>query len=225
MVKSGLSDKLKEPGQVPRVSQYRLAAHLGTAFLVYWLSINTAWKAFWEAKMSSFVLDEKLLQLIKDPRWRKFRFGATTITHMAFITALSGAFVAGLDAGMIYDTFPLMGGRWIPSDFWSPYITPAWKNLLENPTAVQFNHRVLGETTWIMTLLFWLLARRMPKSPLTPWVHGCMAMATLQAGLGITALLYQVPIPIAAAHQAGALGLITVGGRLVHLIKRLPKAK
>ncbi|WAR21098.1 COX15-like protein [Mya arenaria] len=70
-----------------------------------------------------------------------------------FITALSGAFVAGLDAGLTYNTWPLMADRWIPTDLWA--ISPKWKNMFENATTVQFNHRYLG-TLGVLTLLYFV---------------------------------------------------------------------
>ena len=66
--------------------------------------------------------------------------------------------MAGLDAGLIYNTFPLMADRWIPSDMWS--FEPLWKNVFENPTAVQFNHRMLAMTTYAAIIAFWIWSRR-----------------------------------------------------------------
>lgn len=157
MVKSGLDHALLDtPGAVPRVSQYRLAAHLGTAVALYagmlgtglvvlrdWTYARTgAWSGVpggWEEVLRRGVV-------------RRFRGAVWVVTALVFVTALSGAFVAGLDAGLLYNEFPYMGGQLIPprdellnpayatrsdkSDLW-------WRNLLENPTTVQFDHRVL----------------------------------------------------------------------------------
>jgi heme a synthase len=136
---------------------------------------------------------------------------------------LSGAFVAGLDAGLVYNEFPLMGGRLVPplSELISPYYadsnkgtTGLWRNFFENPTTVQFDHRVLAMTTYVATALLFLSSRRgalrtalPPSARLT--AAAAFAMANVQAALGISTLLYLVPVPLAAAHQAGSVALLT----------------
>lgn len=157
MVQSGLENSLLEtPGAVPRVSQYRLAAHLGTAFVLYaamfgtGLAISKDWLFAQTGKWSG--AKENWQHILSKPAVRGFKRNVWALTGLIFLTALSGAFVAGLDAGLMYNEFPLMGGRLAPpgdelmnpayakspdqSDLW-------WRNLLENPTTVQFDHRVL----------------------------------------------------------------------------------
>ncbi len=138
-----------------------------------------------------------------------------------------GAFVAGLDAGLVYNEFPLMGGRLAPplSELLSPdYATLSpttydnssnsntglWRNFFENLTTVQFDHRVLATTTYIATALLFASSRRaaaravLPPSALRSATI-LFTMANVQVLLGISTLLYLVPVPLAAAHQAGKL--------------------
>ncbi|KAI9604812.1 hypothetical protein H4Q26_002782 [Puccinia striiformis f. sp. tritici PST-130] len=186
MVKSGLDQKeLDSRDGVPRVSQYRLAAHLLMAFTVYAACIR-----------------------------------------------LSGAFVAGLDAGLVYNTFPKMGDRWIPAQeelFSKVYsnrgkqqllttkemsqessiLDLSWmRNILENPTTVQFNHRVLGSITFISSLSWAIFIERnkhlVPRSTLN--LSRLIAIiASNQVGLGIATLVYLVPTNLALLHQANSL--------------------
>ncbi|TDL29779.1 COX15-CtaA-domain-containing protein [Rickenella mellea] len=229
MVQSGLSeDLLDQPGAVPRVSQYRLAAHLGTAVVLYGAMLSTGlavlrdWKFAIQGKWSG-LLAKDLEPVLKNPIVRKFRRRAWLLTSLVFLTAMSGAFVAGLDAGLVYNEFPLMGGRLAPptdelmnpayakqadkSDLW-------WRNLLENPSTVQFDHRVLAVTTYLSTGLLY-------TSTLAPAMRAALpaltrrlavtafALANVQVALGITTLLYLVPVPLAAAHQAGSIALLS----------------
>jgi cytochrome c oxidase assembly protein subunit 15 len=204
MVKSGL--EVKE-GEYPRVSAYRLCAHLGLAFTLYL-------GCFWGA-MSMFRRNIAVPQPI--PKWMKVAAGG--MTGLTFLTAMSGAFVAGLDAGLCYNEFPYMGDGFVPEEYW--FRTPAWKNFTENGPAVQFNHRVLGLTTFTSAQILWLLSRRTPLPQPTRYAINAIAgMAWIQATLGLTTLLYMVPIPLAAAHQAGSLTLLTFSTWLLHTVLR-----
>ena len=121
MVMSGLADRTD-------VSQYRLAAHLGLALVIYVVAIWTAADLFWTnagRTASSTELD-------------RFRKTTGWVTVLVFVTAMLGAFVAGLDGGRVYNTFPLMDGRLLPRGYFS--FAPWWKNAFENVIAVQFNH-------------------------------------------------------------------------------------
>ena len=123
---------------------------------------------------------------------------------LAFITLVSGAFVAGLDAGLVYNSFPKFADRWIPEDILA--FSPALRNITENPTTVQFNHRILGTSTLAALLLVAGRAQSLPLPPhlkLTALALG--GMGCLQVAMGITTLLLYVPVPVAAAHQSGAL--------------------
>ncbi|GJE84740.1 COX15-CtaA-domain-containing protein [Phanerochaete sordida] len=240
MVKSGLEDSLMEtPGAVPRVSQYRLAAHLGTAFVLYAGMFYTGIATLMDwryAKTGSWGglkgNDMQWKAILETPLVRRFARYSKALTALVFLTALSGAFVAGLDAGLLYNEFPLMGGRIAPpaDELFSPeYAKTAdgsdiwWRNIFENPTTVQFDHRCLAITTYVCTTLLFLATRRPAlRATLPPLTRkmatSAFAMANVQVLLGISTLLYLVPVPLAALHQAGSVALLTT---LVHLVVSL----
>lgn len=118
------------------------------------------------------------------------------------LTAGSGALVAGLRAGKIYNTFPLMGGRVVPPGYGQ--LTPWWANLFENPAAVQFNHRLLAITTFLAAVGAWAAFRRIPAGKMAASMRLVLLVAMLQLTLGIVTLLMGVPVAIAVAHQGGA---------------------
>ncbi|KAG9219284.1 hypothetical protein CCMSSC00406_0001694 [Pleurotus cornucopiae] len=241
MVKSGLDDSLMEtPGAVPRVSQYRLAAHLGLAVALYAGMFGTGmaaikdWKFAHGAPWSGLKSPEAISKVLANPIVRRFKTQSWALAGLVFLTALSGAFVAGLDAGLLYNEFPLMGGRLAPpadelmsrayaknadgSDLW-------WRNIFENPTTVQFDHRVLAITTYLSTGLLYAQtfkpALRAALPPLARMATGVMfAMANVQVLLGISTLLYLVPVPLAAAHQAGSVALLSAAIHLLVTLRR-----
>lgn len=182
MVQSGLIDN-------PAVSHYRLAAHLGLAFLIITLM---------------FALGLQFMGMKRQPSQALFNHGWIVLTCVV-ITILWGAYVAGLDAGLIYnDTFPLMGGGILPPDMW--HLSPWWHNLFENHESVQFTHRWLAMFTVAMVIGYWINARVKGQKSL---VFGALAfMAVLQMGLGIATLLSSVALPLAVLHQAGALTVL-----------------
>ncbi len=187
MVKSGLVDR-------PDVSAYRLTAHLGAALLIYgylfWLALS-------------------LLRPHADSAASQgLRIGAVGVAGLVAVTVLSGGFVAGTDAGFSYNTFPLMGGRLVPEGLW--ILEPAWRNVFENTITVQFDHRVLAISTFFAIVALWLAAFRYSLSNIQrAALHFFLGTALLQVFLGISTLLLVVPVPLAAAHQAGALVLFT----------------
>jgi cytochrome c oxidase assembly protein subunit 15 len=124
------------------------------------------------------------------------------------LTVVAGGFVAGLNAGLTYNTFPLMDGRFVPTGYGE--LAPFARNWFENVAAVQFDHRLLAETTVTAVVVLWLVARRaaLPRGPRLA-LHALLAAALLQVSLGIATLLLVVPVPLAAAHQAGAVLLLT----------------
>lgn len=151
MVKSGLSQALmEEPGAVPRVSQYRLTAHLATAFMIYAGTIFVAADILRQHKIATGTYPKEAAAMLNNPVLHRFRRFAHIMGALIFCTAMSGGLVAGLDAGLIYNEFPFMGNSMIPpkAELWSDdYVKPndggKWRNLLENPTTVQFDHRTL----------------------------------------------------------------------------------
>ncbi len=184
MVKSGLEANMLA------VSQYRLATHLGLALALY---LGLLWIA----------LD--LLRARAAPR-----AAGLAVLALAYTTALAGAFVAGLDAGLRFNTFPLMDGQFVPAGYGD--IQPFWKNLFENHASVQFNHRWLGIACLLAVGAFaWSLRARAPKTAIA------MVLAVgAQVALGIATLLLWVPLPLAAAHQAGSVVLLTAVAFAAH---------
>jgi len=197
MVKSGLVDN-------PHVSQYRLTAHLIFAFLIYGYM-------FWVALSLLFPSDSN-----ERHPW----YGKTlALTTLISVTVISGGFVAGLKAGKVFNTFPMMGEYWVPPGLMA--MEPWWRNLFDNIATVQFDHRILAITNFALIIIYWI---RIPKSDLPARVRrGVSALlhtAILQVALGIATLLFVVPIPLAASHQGIAILLFTVGLYLCHALRR-----
>ena len=149
------------------------------------------------------------------PALQNLRRWSGGVAGLAFITALSGAFVAGLDAGLVYNSYPKFADRWIPSDLivFSPY----WKNFFENTTTVQFDHRILGHSLLVAICAVWVMSRPLvlPKRAGVA-VNALMGMGWMQVGLGVSTLLLHVPTWLAATHQQGSLILLTLSTWLYH---------
>jgi cytochrome c oxidase assembly protein subunit 15 len=263
MVRSGLDDALIVGGEhaAPRVSPYRLATHLTGAFAIYAAMFWTTLDVWFPnpspdfSKSSASSSSARTLETLR-PDFSKssatLRAASTRAKALAALvgaTALSGAYVAGLDAGRAYNTFPLMGGRIVPEEYWDPAFFPTERsgdhpdralanvgdrvrlgarNFFENTAAVQFDHRVLAMSTLAATTATWLTTRNNARLPL-PARHAAAAtaaVAALQAGLGVAALLHHVPASLGAAHQANALVLFSCVLGLVHALRgprRAPK--
>jgi cytochrome c oxidase assembly protein subunit 15 len=188
MVKSGLVDD-------PRVSHFRLAAHLGLALAIFaaqlWLALN----------------------LLAGERSGERRALALPLT--VFLMALSGAMVAGLRAGYAYNTFPLMNGHFVPPEIW--LLEPWWQNFSTNLATVQFVHRAFFWTLAIAVPLAWWRYRALPAA------HAFAGMFIVQAALGITTLLLRVPVGFGAAHQGGAVLLLGAALWLAHSARAMPR--
>ena len=199
LVKSGLVDR-------PDVSQYRLAAHLGLALVIL-------------AAMMWVALDLISPEPAGEPPGAAsqtgLRRGVWGLLALISVTALSGAFVAGLDAGHSYNTFPLMGGALVPQGAFD--LNPVYLNFFENIATVQFDHRILAISVLVLVGVFWwraggaALTRGQRRATLALAV-----VAVVQVGLGISTLVLVVPIPLAALHQAGAVTLLGVAVWLAH---------
>ncbi|XP_053165780.1 cytochrome c oxidase assembly protein COX15 homolog isoform X2 [Hemicordylus capensis] len=210
MVKSGLEEK-PDSHDIPRVSQYRLAAHLGSALVLYCYSLWTG--------LSLLLPQHKLPETRQILLLRRLAHGTA---GLIFFTALSGAFVAGLDAGLVYNSFPKMGEHWIPTDLLA--FSPMLKNIFENPTTVQFDHRILGTSSVVAITGLYLLSRKILLPRRTRMaVASLVAAAYLQVSLGISTLLLYVPTPLAATHQSGSLVLLSMALWLMHELRRIPK--
>jgi cytochrome c oxidase assembly protein subunit 15 len=199
MVESGLADRIE-------VSQYRLVAHLALALAIY---AAILWVAL------SVVRDPALPGPRSSPAWRR---AAEAVLALVALTIAAGGFVAGTRAGLTYNTFPLMDGRLVPAGY--AELHPFLLNWFENIAAVQFNHRLLAVTAFAAIAALWAAGRRsaLPR-PAGLALHCLLAVAVLQVTLGISTLLLVVPIPLAAAHQATAVLLLTMAVVLRHTLR------
>ena len=211
MVKSGLVER-------PDVSQYRLAAHLGFALIILgytlWVAIGLIGAP---SRPSSrppspgrpATNGEQAVSPQAHRAW-----GAWGLLGLTFVTALSGALVAGLDAGLAFNTFPLMDGALVPEGLLDR--SPGYLNFFENVATVQFDHRVLAISVLAAVLVFWWRARRSALPPARRLATNLLAaVAVAQAASGISTLLLAVPVALAALHQAGAVALFCVAVWLV----------
>lgn len=198
MVKSGLVDD-------PHVSQFRLAAHLGLAFLIFGL--------MWWTGLG--LLNTRVAVSADSPLKRIQQAGAA-LTALLFVMVISGALVAGTHAGLIYNSFPLMGAYLLPPDLLA--LLPAWRNFFENQITVQFDHRAIA---WLLFIVIPLFCWR--AISIAPWARGAalavIAMLAVQLSLGIATLLNAVPVALGAAHQMGAMILFALLIRLNHVLR------
>lgn len=189
MVQSGLVD-------IPEVSQYRLAAHLVLALALY---VALLWTAL--------QLRHPEPETTPDRRLAGMRTLAITTLSLVTITILSGAFVAGTDAGFAFNTFPLMDGTLVPAG----YLPQPWyASPFEDIATIQFHHRVLAIVSLIVAIATWWRSRWIVLVQRARRVaNGLLVMVCLQVALGISTLVLVVPVSLAAAHQAGAVLLLT----------------
>jgi cytochrome c oxidase assembly protein subunit 15 len=192
MVKSGLVDN-------PRVSQYRLTAHLGTAVLIYGFIL---WTAFGLLSKPS----------TQPSQLKTFSF---TLSGLIFLMILSGGLVAGTHAGHAYSTWPLMGDTFVPAGLYE--MDPVWRSIFEDITTVQFNHRMFAYLIVVLVLTF---AAKALKQGVSGGARLCVfaliALLVVQVTLGISTLLFYVPVPVAAAHQIGAVALLSASLFISH---------
>ena len=198
MVKSGLMDD-------PRVSHLRLTAHLGLAFIIFA-------GMFWVAMDLLF---PRGATLAKPNLHRRLAAGLVTLV---FVTVLTGGLVAGIRAGNAYNTFPLMNGHVVPPEIFM--LAPWHLNFFNNMATVQFDHRLLA---WLLAFLvpwFWWNAGRIEAGPRTALAARLLFGAlAVQIVLGISTLLLVVPVPLAAAHQAGAVLVFTAALLAAHSLR------
>jgi len=189
MVASGLVHRVE-------VSQYRLATHLVLACVIY---IAVLWTAL--------RLDETPTAAIPV----RLRACAVGLLILVLGQIYLGALVAGLRAGYIYNTWPLIDGALVPHAAQLFSATPAWRNFFENGLTVQFDHRMLGYAIWLFAALYLTYVARNARHG--PALNGALALfvaVTLQAALGISTLLLLVPLLLALLHQAMAMVVLTV---------------
>ena len=202
MVESGLADRVE-------VSQYRLVAHLLMALAIYGVTLWIALGLFLpKPDPNPPPRAANGVRRASGGRVGVWRRAAEAVIGLVALTIAAGGFVAGLNAGLVYNTFPLMDGSLVPAGY--AQLEPFFRNWFENIPAVQFDHRLLAMTTAGSILLLWLVGQRavLPRHVRLA-LHALLLAAALQFGLGVTTLLLVVPIPLAAMHQAGAVLLLT----------------
>ena len=192
MVKSGLVDN-------PHVSQYRLTAHLGLAVLIYSCIVWTALD----------LLNRKTEQL------QSLALPSAFIVLLIFVMILTGGLVAGTRAGYAYSTWPLMGDSFVPVGLYA--MQPALLSAFEDITTIQFNHRMLAYIIAVVIVGFVFKAiKSKVDGSLRNAVIGLFALLFVQISLGISTIVFHVPISVAAAHQVGAVALLTVALYISH---------
>lgn len=198
MVSSGLSE-------LTSVSQYRLAAHLFAASLLFLALI-------WVARRLSPLPASTASQRQMWPMW--------LLLVLVELQIVAGAFVAGLDAGMGYNTWPLMDGALIPEGLGA--MDPAWRNMFENTLTVQFNHRIIAYVVVaFVALLIWRQASRGGFGGVHGWLPRVGLLVLLQVGMGIATLVHMVPISLALGHQA--LAFMLAGSICAYLADASPR--
>ena len=188
MVSSGLT------GTMLDVASYRLATHLGLAFVIL-------------GYLTWFILllgrSEKILLQSRRNMDPKFVSLSTGLLHLTFLQILVGALVAGIDAGRNYVDWPLMAGGFLPPD---PFeLSPWWRNFFEDDGLVQFMHRMIGYTLFLFCLFAWRRSRSSGNSTLKFSFNVILAIAFFQMVLGISTVMYAAPWEIAIIHQFGAI--------------------
>ncbi len=195
MVQSGLIDN-------PHVSQYRLTAHLGLAVFIYGI-------IFWT------IMDLVALPKYRLPPLKNFSYA---ITAMIFLMILSGGLVAGTRAGIPYPTWPLMGDSFIPPGLYN--LEPFWLSAFEDMLTIQFNHRIFAYIISISVVIFAFITLRAKLAP--PFriaIFSFLGILGLQVTLGISTLIFYIPIPVAAAHQVCAVALLSASLYVSHCFK------
>ncbi len=202
MVKSGLVDN-------PRVSQYRLTAHLGLAVAIYAYML---WLAF-DLLMRDSRTEGEVKVLRPYARYSRVLVG------LVYLMILSGGLVAGTRAGYAYSTWPLMGDSFIPRGLYAG--TPAWLDMFEDITTVQFNHRMFAYLLAVLIAGFAVLVVRSGVGGRARLAVNLLIVALLgQLVLGISTLLLHVPVFLAAAHQGGAMLVLTATLFASHVLTR-----
>ncbi len=195
MVKSGLVDR-------PDVSHYRLTAHLGLAVIVYIYMFNLA-----------LGLILPVSDKTKDRPLRLVRI----FLILVFTQILLGGLVAGLNAGLVSNTWPLMMGQMVPDGMF--FKDPWYMNFFDNEITTHFEHRITAYMVTIIGALLWWKLHTDKNPSVRLAVHLVMCSIILQVTLGILTVINMVPIPLAASHQAGAILLLSCALYLLNRVK------
>lgn len=201
MVASGLVDN-------PRVSHFRLTAHLGLAFLIFaamlWLALD--------------LLRDRAPVALGVSRHNTLARSAIALVWLVFLMVLSGGLVAGIRAGLAYNTFPLMNGHFVPPEIF--LIEPWYLNFFNNMATVQFDHRLIAWVLAICVPALWLLCRiASVRGNARVAANFLLLAVALQIGLGIATLLLHVPVALGAAHQGGAVLVFAAALWLAHELR------
>lgn len=192
MVKSGLIDK-------PDVSHFRLAAHFSLALIImsyiFWLILKNK-----EADNLRTVPNKTQVNLIP-------------FASLLIIQIIYGAFVAGLDAGMVFNTFPMMGKGWIPTGLFASGID----GFVSGNAGVQFIHRVIGITLLVLATRLLIQAKKIENKPERIALKMVSHMTLLQFVLGVSTLIYKIPLVLASMHQMGACFLVLFTVRAIYV--------
>lgn len=203
MVSSGLV------GENVDVESYRLATHLGLAFVILGL---TAWYVFLLGRSETDLMQARRVGE------RKLVGLSTGLMHFAFLQILLGALVAGIDAGRGFPTWPNMNGQFFPADaFYVPGGGGLWHAFFENPGLVQFMHRMAGYLVFAFGVMVWLRGRQSAHAATRTAFHALMAMLVAQVVLGIVTVLTAAHMHVAITHQIGAVILWVLILRARHL--------
>ncbi|MBV8826879.1 MAG: COX15/CtaA family protein [Bradyrhizobiaceae bacterium] len=201
MVASGLVNRVE-------VSQYRLATHLVLACAIY---VAIVWTLRSLSPREAAAVPARL------------RLSAAGVLAVALVQIYLGALVAGLRAGLIYNTWPLIDGSFVPGAADLFATVPAWRNFFENALTVQFDHRMLAYALWVLAVLHVIDAARLRNAAA---LNGALTLAvavTIQAVLGILTLIYVAPLGLALMHQAMAIAVLTIA--VVHAQRLAPPAR
>jgi cytochrome c oxidase assembly protein subunit 15 len=200
MVASGLTERTD-------VSQYRLVAHLSLALVIYGGLIWTALEiGGWRVGASLTAAAAGLFP------W------ALGFLALVFGQIMLGGFVAGTDAGMSYNTWPMMDGRFFPEGYWGH--DPWWLSPFEQIQAIQFNHRIGGYLVFAAAIALWWRARQSGDARIARLGDIVFAVTVGQVAIGVATLVAVMPLWLAALHQLGAVVLLTVGAVFAFAVKR-----
>ncbi|SRR5579885_1267613 len=215
MVESGLEVRVS-------VSQYRLAIHLGVALIlllaILWTALEYLRASFPPPERGRVRAEGKRVGVLQSSRndpfaiqpspFRGGKSFAIAFVALVYAQMLLGALVAGLHAGLIYNTWPSMDGRVFPEGAFSS--TPWWRNFFENPGLAQFDHRIGAYIVGFSALVLWIAGRR---ARVSGWAHTTgnlvLAIVAVQIALGVATLLNQAPVLLSALHQTTAVALLS----------------
>lgn len=207
------------PPRFPRSPRFPLSLlQLGFAFTLYSLLLWNGMSLL-AKPLAAAELTPAAVAAVR--RLKPVAYGTAGIVAL---TAASGAFVAGNDAGHAYNDWPLMAGKFVPEQIWDDKLGAA--NVFENTATVQFDHRMLAYSTLAAVGACHMVAKkaggmRIMPAPVRRGLMAVGGLVALQIGLGISTLMLYVPVSLGAAHQGGALALLTGALGLAHAVRRV----